>query len=357
MQTPNKNTLKLFIKTVDPKTIQNIFGKSYENFSAFVLEDAHPKKELFSPKRLEKIANEMDIPIPFLFLDSLPQQEETIPDFRSKQPSIGKKLKKHIRQNKKRQEWFSDYLQRNGFEPFAYPKHKQDTQEIAKTIIQLTQYQKGIQLPTLKENLGKHNILVCQSGSLHEVRGYAINDPYAPLIFICSDDPTTEGKIFTLMHEMAHILLEKEGVSGDCLDIEIEYQCNEIAGEVLMPTSDFLQKWERGKTYQYNIQKLRVDFGVSALAVATKAWLKELITSQEYYQYKSEIQTQFKSQTTNRGGNYYTNLASRISPLFAKVIATSVINGQETYREATKLIGAKTFNNIDKLFNYFNRNA
>lgn len=46
-----------------------------------------------------------------------------------------------------------------------------------------------------------------------EFRGFVISDAYAPVVFINSSDAPT-ARLFTLLHELAHIWIGSSGVSA-----------------------------------------------------------------------------------------------------------------------------------------------
>jgi Zn-dependent peptidase ImmA (M78 family) len=89
----------------------------------------------------------------------------------------------------------------------------------------------------------RHDILVAQSRgvSVQEMRGFSISSHPFPAIVLNGAD-TPRGKIFTLIHELIHILINAGGLcdlietrnsrrSGD----QTETFCNQVAGVVLLP--------------------------------------------------------------------------------------------------------------------------
>ncbi len=53
-----------------------------------------------------------------------------------------------------------------------------------------------------------------------EIQGFAIADPYAPFVFVNSDD-WNAPQLFTLVHELAHIWIAETGISNEVeLDIK-----------------------------------------------------------------------------------------------------------------------------------------
>jgi Zn-dependent peptidase ImmA (M78 family) len=93
------------------------------------------------------------------------------------------------------------------------------------------------------ENMGIFVLLVSNLGSYHTTipvevfRGYVIADPIAPFVVINDQDARTAWS-FTLVHEIAHLLLGSSGVSGTHGELAIEQFCNAVAGELLLPRID-----------------------------------------------------------------------------------------------------------------------
>lgn len=101
-----------------------------------------------------------------------------------------------------------------------------------------------IALETYIERIETLGIAVFQlSLTLDNVRGFAIVDDIIPIIGIKRGGEPPHSKIFTLFHELGHILLNEGAVTDLSLNPtwKLEKWCNAFAAEVLVPTSELLQ--------------------------------------------------------------------------------------------------------------------
>lgn len=86
----------------------------------------------------------------------------------------------------------------------------------------------------LKGNLGSYHSNIAVTA----FRGFALSDDIAPFIVI-NDRDAEAAWSFTLIHEMAHLILGQTGISGAFAEKKIEIFCNNVASEFLLPTAEF----------------------------------------------------------------------------------------------------------------------
>lgn len=86
----------------------------------------------------------------------------------------------------------------------------------------------------LKGNLGSYHSNIAVTA----FRGFALSDNIAPFIVI-NDRDAEAAWSFTMMHEMAHLILGQTGVSGARGEKRIEKFCNNVASELMLPAVEF----------------------------------------------------------------------------------------------------------------------
>ena len=121
-------------------------------------------------------------------------------------------------------------------------------------------------------------------GNLHwtvepsEARGSSLCHPLAPYIVLNSKD-SAAGRLFTLMHELAHLYFGQCGVDdiGDerLLPVEarlLEQRCNQVAAAILMPAGLFTSEWTSAKgDVEDKVRAIADRFGVSRQAAGVRA--------------------------------------------------------------------------------------
>lgn len=331
-------------------------------------------------KQAEKLAKVLRYPFVFLLLDSPVTDIDNLPiaDFRSiegKEVKPNINLKEQIEYCQNQQDWFSDYVNTCDLDVFKYNGKfslHDDPQEVGlklKEFLKITyKLSKNANdyLKRLKIILENNGILVSSSKvlkntqnrlSLSDFRGFALYDDNAPLIFINGND-SASAQIFTLCHELGHIVLGQSGVSDVVKNNtkKIEKWCNEFAANILMPKNDVIDTFDQYINISQFLQDATKLFHVSANALLLRIYNLNLIDKdtfdKEWAKAKALYKDYLKSLQESNGkssGNYYKTVNSRLSHRLLQSLISSTSVGKTTFRDAAYLLGLKSVSTFDKL--------
>lgn len=110
-------------------------------------------------------------------------------------------------------------------------------------------------------------VLVFQASGIEvqEMRDFSIAAQVLPVIVLNVKD-TPSARIFTLIHELAHLALGATGVCNLSQSDSIEVHCNAVAGETLVPRSSFVAESEVVKNIQESEMPTWQDSTIASLA-------------------------------------------------------------------------------------------
>lgn len=312
-------------------------------------------------RQAQNIAKVTNTPFGYLFLPKPPIESLPIPDLRTlgghQAGTFSTELRDIIEQVLHRQDWYRDYLKSHGEEKLSFvgkftvnSSVKDVVADIRKTLdIGLPQrgswedYQRD-----LIEAAEAAGVLVMRSGivgnnthrklQVSEFRGFAISDPLAPIIFINSSD-APKARLFTLVHELAHIWLGESGISdGLQSHANEEVFCNAVAGEFLVPEKDFIGMWQKKNPFIQNLTTIAARFHVSRLVVARRALDIGFINQETYQKYYQAELSAFKKQEGG-GGDFYRTAGAKNSLTLSGAIVTEALSGRMLLRDAGRLLG------------------
>lgn len=181
-----------------------------------------------------------------------------------------------------------------------------------------------------------------------EFSGFCLYDEVFPLIYV-NNSSTDNRQIFTLFHELAHLLFHTGGVDtrldsyisrlrGD--DREIEIKCNAFAGLFLVPRADFLMQISDSKISETLIEKLARRYLVSREVILTRC-REEGLVSQKYY---SEMMNTWRMQPIpdrGGGGNYYRNIGVYLGRQYLELVFGRYHQGRITSTQLADYLGVK----------------
>lgn len=160
-----------------------------------------------------------------------------------------------------------------------------------------------------------------------EFRGFALSDELAPLIFVNGADAKS-AQIFTLVHELAHLLLGQSAVSDIDLartsDNATERWCNQVAGEFLVPAALLPATGLNLDDLTEELERLAREFKVSTLVVLRRAFDSGMLTDEQYRRaYRVELQRVkdlMDARPSSSGGDFYKTQPARVSKRFARAL-------------------------------------
>ena len=321
--------------------------------------------------KLKDLANDTRTPIGYLFLPEPPVEKLPIPDFRTvgssmlQKPSVD--LIDVIHQCQLRQTWYRDYLVETGADELAYVGSatvKSDVVIVATSIrhtLRIDQSRRSI--ATGKDAAFRYLVELCEGAgllimrgsvvgsnnsrklSVDEFRGFALVDPYAPLIFVNTAD-TPAASSFTLAHELAHVWLGKSGVSNSNIASaygqDTERFCNAVAAEVLVPLAQFQAAWRPNTTVVDEVERLSNMLAVSRFVVLRRAKDAKLISDETFQANYALLVSQYRGRRTADGGNYFATATARVGKRLTSAVIGRVVEGKVTYTEAFSLLGVSS---------------
>ncbi len=316
-----------------------------------------------------RLADVLRIPFGVLFLDVPPTIDTPLPDLRRlgnmplEEPRVD--FMDLLHQAMRQHDWYKKHQYEQGAEQVPFVGKfslNSETLEVAKAIRELLRMgpellaevqTREAYLSALIARTELAGVLVMRKGqvgesanrpvSVDEYQGFAVADLIAPLICINPRD-YAGAKIFTLIHELCHILLGVSGISITNQEVEVrptldvEVFCDRVAAEALIPLDQLKRSW----TGRYDeIEMLANHFKVSVFVVNNRALDANLIDWNTWDAFRRTAITNIKQKKRQSGGNALINIEVRNSPTFLSALLTEVRYGTTTYREAARLLGRK----------------
>ena len=322
-------------------------------------------------KQLENYANSTYTAIGYFFLSSPPEEKLPMPDYRTLYNKAIAKPSPHLRDTiylcQERQDWYQDYARTVGLEPVEIVGMSTIAEEAVSAAASLQQILKfGLNerkgtwetaFNTLKVKIQNLDILVMISSIVDnnthrkldykEFRGFTLIDSLAPLIFINGSD-TRAAQMFTLAHELAHIILGEPGLDSVDMssrnDAAVEKWCNSFAAEFLLPINALKEQYNMASDINSELKRLASKNKVSTLVVLRRIHDAGYLDWNEYQtEYKKELARLLRlvADKSSKGGNYYQSLLSRVGRNFSQAVIHSTLGGDTLYSEAYDLLGIK----------------
>ena len=319
----------------------------------------------------KKLAHVTHTPEGFLYLSEPPDDRLPIPDFRTvgdesvKRPTPD--LLDTVYMMQRRQAWMRDFLIEESeslLEFVGSSTLNSNPQKVAAEIRKTLGVPDGWAneestwtdaLLHLRQKIEAAGILIVINGVVgnnnyrkldpNEFRGFVLTDPYAPLVFINGAD-FKAAQMFTIAHEVAHLWINREGVSNlEAMEpppIRVEQWCNHVAAEFLVPTAELSEAWDDAKKSNDPYQFLAARFKVSTLVAARRVLDLDFITKKQFFEFYERYQKderRKKEVKKNKGGDFWNTQNVRVGQRFGSAVVRAAKEGRLLYREAYQLTG------------------
>lgn len=182
-----------------------------------------------------------------------------------------------------------------------------------------------------------------------EARGFSITGPGYSVVAVNSRDTYT-GRSFSLMHELAHVLLNHGGVCDLAVDQGEETFCNMFAAELLVPRAALVARSDVkqhavGAWEDEEIRRLARDFGVSD-EVVLRRLLAVGKTTEKFYELKRgeflrRADVVSVKEESGGGPSMPVRVVSKLGIAFVRLVLAAHQQGKITFSEVSDLLGAK----------------
>lgn len=323
-------------------------------------------------KQARTFAARTHVPFGYLYLRQPPEQTLPLPDLRTldgRTPNrFSSELIEMVQIVLRRQEWFAEYLRDQGIERNPHVGRFNANSDMMAVVRDM---RRVLGVPAHPERgdwkdyfralirrIEDAGILVMRQGfirhhsrplSVKEFRGFAISDPLAPVIFINQADAPV-ARLFTLIHELAHIWIGKSGISDASPEThrKEEIFCNAVAAEFLVPEAEFQSLWQELENWKDNLPLLEAHFRVSRWVIARRVLTLGKISHHDYREYVDELQQQHRNREKSKGGpTYFRTQKEQISERFSRALVSETLSGRVLLRDAGSLLNMKPNRIVD----------
>lgn len=321
-------------------------------------------------RQARALANAYKRPFATFFLREPPPDPLMLPDFRrvssDRARSYSPDLRLAIRTARYRQLWLRERLVETEQPKLRFVgswKEPRRASELAATIRAKLRADSRVPAKTPKpeafrtwvDAAEEAGIAVMQGWTFEptEARGFALPDAYAPFVYINTRD-TDGARIFSLIHELAHIWLGAPGVSDAGVGRgayppgakRIEEFCNKVAAEVLVPAARFdelLRTVPPKESPADTARAMARHFSVGDEVIARRLLDRGRITQREYEQLRTLYIEAWKRRTAKKPdtvGGLPTGLrvVTQVGARFAGAVTGALGAGEVSARDATLLL-------------------
>jgi Zn-dependent peptidase ImmA (M78 family)/transcriptional regulator with XRE-family HTH domain len=274
--------------------------------------------------QLRSLSNAYKRPLALFFLPQPPPHSANLRDFRRspEQPEVSESpaLRYEIRRARYRRQVSLELFEELGEQPPTFIRTTAITENpeaVATQVRELLGITRDEQhafsgeyeaLNRWRNAVEESGVMVFQAGGIEhgEMRGFSISETVLPVIVMNSKD-APQSRIFTMIHELAHIMLRAGGLCNLDEVQDIEVFCNRVAGATLVPQAWLISEptvGSRGPRPTWDeplIRMLARRYRVSREVIVRRLAISGYATQAFYQRKRAEYQQEFESRDDQTG--------------------------------------------------------
>ena len=319
----------------------------------------------------KKLAKQYRVPFAFFYLPDIPKKAKRLEkyDFRTfgnwGVPEMSRELRWFLRDIEDRRDIMIDLYREAETIPTAFTlsiSPETIEESFAEQIRNFLSLTAAVQIKFRKpeaalsyciSSLEKQDFLIFQAAGIpsEEMRGVSIAYDTFPIIALNRKDEPS-ARLFTLLHELVHILTRTSGICNDMSQDSVQTEkselfCNKIAGLALVPTAQLNNNKNIGLIRKYGINDSYVsalarDFAVSREVILHRLWDIDLIQKSDYFdilnRYTEEYRTYKQKKKTDGFLPPALNKGTQVGKLYAKAVMSAYHAEKLTPRETSNYL-------------------
>jgi Zn-dependent peptidase ImmA (M78 family) len=308
--------------------------------------------------QLKKLANVLERPIAAFFSNEIPSLPTT-PDYRLNR---NKRINPEVFLAQRKLTYLLEKLKDLGIENSIIPTFKSNmppfqlAKEFRKFLgIELIKNQKpNIILNKYKEIIEDKMKFLIIEYPLKPVRSEESDDVRAFSIFysdlggiVLNETDHPSVKLFSLFHEVCHLLKRNSGICSLEYEVENEYEeesfCNKFSAEFLVPSDDIkkeIQNYTLSEENTESIGALSKIYGVSKQVVLLRLLYLGFLTSEQYFLLRMQLEEKEKKQFGRR--NWEEVFKNRTGNLTIREVKKALGQNKISFYEALNILDVKT---------------
>lgn len=183
-----------------------------------------------------------------------------------------------------------------------------------------------------------------------DISGFCLWDEEFPIIYI-NNSTSPSRQIFSLFHELAHLLLHTGGITKEDDTYirylhgeqrQIEVLCNQFASEFLVPDKALAPLLLQANINEQFVSGLATRFKVSREVILRKLLDKRLIPVKTYEEWTSKWNEEFLERRKEaNGGNYYATKASYLGNKYLELAFSKFYQGNLSTSQLADYLNVK----------------